>query len=56
MPSAGKDRVVKYWDTDKFEHLLTLEGHCAEVGARSKHPAEQPLPATAASCQARRPH
>lgn len=30
--NAGKDRVVKYWDADKFEHLLTLEGHHAEVG------------------------
>lgn len=28
---AGKDRLVKYWDMDKFELLLTLEGHCAEV-------------------------
>lgn len=30
--TAGKDRLVKYWDADKFEHLLTLQGHCAEVG------------------------
>ena len=29
---AGKDRLIKYWDVDKFEQLLTLEGHCAEVG------------------------
>lgn len=29
--SAGKDGVVKYWDADKFELLLTLEGHHAEV-------------------------
>lgn len=29
--SAGKDKVVKYWDADKFEHLLTLEGHHSEV-------------------------
>ena len=28
---AGKDKVVKYWDADKFEHLLTLEGHHSEV-------------------------
>lgn len=28
----GKDKLVKYWDADKFEHLLTLEGHHAEVG------------------------
>lgn len=31
MFSAGKDGVVKYWDADKFELLLTLEGHHAEV-------------------------
>ena len=29
--SVGKDRTVKYWDADKFELLLTLEGHHAEV-------------------------
>jgi len=29
--SIGKDRLVKYWDADKFEHLLTLEGHHAEI-------------------------
>lgn len=29
--SVGKDRMVKYWDADKFELLLTLEGHHAEV-------------------------
>jgi U3 small nucleolar RNA-associated protein 12 len=29
--SAGKDGVLKYWDADKFELLLTLEGHHAEV-------------------------
>ena len=23
--------MVKYWDADKFEHLLTLEGHQSEV-------------------------
>lgn len=31
MFSVGKDRLVKYWDADKFELLLTLEGHHAEV-------------------------
>lgn len=31
MFSAGKDRLIKYWDADKFELLLTLEGHHAEV-------------------------
>eukprot|EP00850_Spirogloea_muscicola_P012762 SM000084S23098 [mRNA] locus=s84:136275:141241:+ [translate_table: standard] len=29
--TTGKDRLIKYWDGDKFEHLLTLEGHHAEV-------------------------
>ncbi|KAG6527698.1 hypothetical protein ZIOFF_009824 [Zingiber officinale] len=38
MFSVGKDRLVKYWDADKFELLLTLEGHHAEVcpGRREK--------------------
>lgn len=31
MFSAGKDHLVKYWDADKFELLLTLEGHLADV-------------------------
>lgn len=31
MFSVGKDRLVKYWDADKFELLLTLEGHHSEV-------------------------
>ena len=31
MFSAGNDRLVKYWDADKFELLLTLEGHHADV-------------------------
>lgn len=30
--SVGKDGLVKYWDADRWEHLLTLEGHKAEVG------------------------
>ncbi|XP_030541100.1 WD repeat-containing protein 3 [Rhodamnia argentea] len=29
--SVGKDRLVKYWDADKFELLLTLEGHHADI-------------------------
>lgn len=28
---SGKDKVVKYWDADKFEQLLALEGHHGEV-------------------------
>lgn len=31
MFSVGKDRLVKYWDADKFELLLTLEGHHSEI-------------------------
>lgn len=31
MFSVGKDRLIKYWDADKFELLLTLEGHHAEI-------------------------
>ncbi len=30
---AGKDRLVKYWDADKFQLLLELQGHHAEVWA-----------------------
>jgi U3 small nucleolar RNA-associated protein 12 len=29
--SVGKDRMVKYWDADKFELLLELPAHHAEV-------------------------
>ena len=25
--SAGKDRLIKYWDADTFELVLTLRGH-----------------------------
>jgi hypothetical protein len=31
--SIGKDKVLKYWDCDKFEPLLTLAGHKAEIWA-----------------------
>ncbi|KAJ0008411.1 hypothetical protein Pint_30741 [Pistacia integerrima] len=31
MFNVGKYRLVKYWDADKFELLLTLEGHHADV-------------------------
>lgn len=41
----GKDKLVKYWDADKFEHLLTLEGHHAEVGAQASRAAAGPAPA-----------
>ncbi len=27
----GKDGTIKYWDADKFEQLLVLEGHYGEV-------------------------
>ncbi|KAJ6811147.1 WD repeat-containing protein 3 [Iris pallida] len=29
--SVGKDHLVKYWDADKFQELLILEGHHAQV-------------------------
>lgn len=29
--SVGKDRLLKYWDADKFELLLTVDGHHAEI-------------------------
>ena len=29
--TVGKDGSVKYWDADRWELLLTLEGHKAEV-------------------------
>ena len=29
--TAGKDRMVKYWDADKFELLLELPAHHSEV-------------------------
>lgn len=31
MFSVGKDGVVKYWDVDKFELLLMLEGYYVVV-------------------------
>lgn len=31
MFSVGNDRLVKYWDADKFELLLTLDGHYDKV-------------------------
>lgn len=39
MFSVGNDRLVKYWDADKFELLLTLDGHhggvwCLAVSSR----------------------
>ena len=29
--TAGKDKMVKYWDMDRWELLLELPGHHAEV-------------------------
>lgn len=29
--TAGKDKMLKYWDADKFELLLELPAHHAEV-------------------------
>jgi len=31
--SAGKDRVIKYWDADKFEQIQRIHGHHGEVWA-----------------------
>lgn len=31
--SASKDRVIKYWDGDKFEHIQKLHGHHGEIWA-----------------------
>ena len=31
--SASKDRVIKYWDGDKFEHIQKLQGHHGEIWA-----------------------
>lgn len=29
--TAGKDKAIKYWDADHFEHILTHTGHQAEA-------------------------
>lgn len=29
--SVGKDKMLKYWDVDRFEMLLELPGHHGEV-------------------------
>jgi hypothetical protein len=29
--SAGKDKMIKYWDGDKFEQILSIPGHHGEV-------------------------
>ncbi|KAL8704773.1 MAG: hypothetical protein Q9201_002083 [Fulgogasparrea decipioides] len=31
--SASKDRMIKYWDADKFEQIQKLEGHHGEIWA-----------------------
>ncbi|ROT37270.1 WD40 repeat-like protein [Sodiomyces alkalinus F11] len=31
--SSGKDRVIKYWDGDKFEQIQKLHGHHGEIWA-----------------------
>ncbi|KAF3923013.1 Beta-TrCP [Dactylellina cionopaga] len=31
--SASKDRMLKYWDGDKFENIMKMEGHFGEVWA-----------------------
>ena len=32
--SAAKDKLVKFWDGDRFEQILSLPGHHAEVRVR----------------------
>ena len=32
--SASKDKMIKYWDGDKFEQILTIPGHHGEVCER----------------------
>jgi WD40 repeat protein len=39
--TAGKDRMVKYWDADKFELLLELPGHHGEVRWRISYLQQQ---------------
>ena len=34
--SVGKDGLLKYWDADRWELLLELPGHHAEVCATSE--------------------
>ena len=29
--TAGKDKQIKYWDADHFEHVLTHTGHQGEA-------------------------
>ena len=29
--TVSKDKTIKYWDGDTFEHIQTLEAHQAEV-------------------------
>ncbi|KAL3493017.1 hypothetical protein BJX62DRAFT_201932 [Aspergillus germanicus] len=31
--SVSKDRIIKYWDGDKFEHIQKLAGHHGEIWA-----------------------
>ena len=35
--TAGKDGVVKYWDGDTWENILTLKGHHREVWAMTQN-------------------
>ena len=40
--TVGKDGAVKYWDADRWELLLTLEGHKAEVSQVASAPDGNP--------------
>lgn len=31
--SAGKDRIIKYWDGDKFDQIQRIDGHHGEIWA-----------------------
>merc|ERR1712048_37698 len=31
--STSKDKLLKYWDADKFQNIMTLKGHHAEIWA-----------------------
>ncbi|OLL22856.1 putative WD repeat-containing protein [Neolecta irregularis DAH-3] len=31
--TAGKDKMIKYWDGDKFENIMKMDGHHGEIWA-----------------------
>ena len=44
--SAGKDKMIKYWDGDKFEQILSIPGHHGEVCTPPPRPVQSPLALT----------